>query len=95
MAKEAKKLTMDELQGVAGGTILETWSDAGKLKEWGVKDVTLECASVRKAFAQLGVELKDHGGLENGNEYRINGKLVTHDEALKFVANKLGKEYNP
>lgn len=95
MSKKDKKLTMEEAEGVAGGTILETLDDGSHLKNWGVDVGDSSCSNVRSAFKKLGVELKDHGGLFHGNEYRIDGKTVTRDEALKFVADKLGKEYNP
>ena len=77
-------------------------SDAKKFKELGVKIYDNEIAGVpvlfhdefvklRGAFQQYGVTIKDNGGLVNANEYFIDGKLVSRDDAWKHIEAQFNK----
>jgi hypothetical protein len=90
------KLTMEQLDGVVGGTYLESADDAKKFKEIGINlydgDIlgvpvlqSPEFAKLREAFNKFGVTIKDNGGLLNANQYFINGKLVSREEAWKHI----------
>ena len=93
---EIEKLDDEELENVAGGTYLESANDAKKFQEHGVKiydnDIIgipvlthNEFVKLRDAFNKYGVTIKDNGGLINSNEYYINNKLVTREEAWKHI----------
>jgi len=93
---ELEQLSDEELDNVAGGTYLESAIDAKKFQEHGIKIYDNEVIGVpileheefvklRDAFNKYGVTIKDKGGLVNGNEYYINDKLVTRDEAWKHI----------
>jgi len=106
MAKEILKdeiLKDAELDNVAGGTYLESSADAIKFKENGV-DLGIpmigdtiaimghdEFVKLRGAFEKYGVTIKDNGGLLKANEYFIDGKLVTRDDAWKHIEAQLKK----
>ena len=105
MAKEILKdeiLTDEELDGVAGGTYLESADDAKKFKKLGVNVYDNDIAGIpilthnefeklRGAFNEYGVTIKDKGGLLNTNEYYIDGKLVSRDDAWKHIEAQLKK----
>ena len=105
MAKEILKdeiLTDAELDNVAGGTYLESVDDAKKFKELGVNvyDTDVlgvpvlthdEFVKLRGAFEKYGVNVKDKGGLIDSNEYYIDGKLVTRDDAWKHINAQFNK----
>ena len=89
-------LSDEQLDEVAGGTYLESSSDALKFQKLGVdlgiKDVAGiaimghdEFVKLRDTFQQYGVTIKDHGGLINANEYFIDGKAVSRDDAWKHI----------
>ena len=93
---KSAELSDEELENVAGGTHLESADDAKKFKAIGVDVGAPEVLGVpvvthdqfvklREAFNQFGVTVKDHGGIEHGNEYFINGKLVSRDDAWKHI----------
>jgi len=106
MAKEILKdeiLKDEELDNVAGGTYLESSADAIKFKENGV-DLGIpmignaiaimgheEFVKLREAFNKYGVTIKDNGGLLKANEYFINGKMVSRDDAWKHIEAQLKK----
>ena len=93
----------EELDNVAGGTYLESSSDAIKFKENGV-DIGIpiigdtiaimghdEFVKLREAFNKYGVTIKDNGGLLKANEYYIDGKLVSREDAWKHIESQLSK----
>ncbi len=93
---ELEQLSDEELDNVAGGTYLESADDAKKFQKLGVKiydnDIIgipvlthNEFVKLRDAFNKYGVTIKDNGGLAKGNEYYINDKLVTREEAWKHI----------
>lgn len=105
MAKEILKdeiLKDEELDNVAGGTYLESASDAKKFKELGIDIGAEEILGVpvlthdefvklRGAFNKYGVTIKDNGGLIDANEYFIGDKLVSRDDAWKHIEAQLKK----
>ena len=85
-----------QLDGVAGGTYLESADDAKKFQERGIKiyehDIIgvpvlmhNEFVKLRDTFSQYGVTIKDSGGLINENKYYIGGKEVSRDDAWKHI----------
>ena len=99
MANEILKdeqLTDAQLNDVAGGTYVQSASDALKFKELGVKVYDTEIAGVpvlmhdqfiklRETFQKYGVTVEDHGGLTNDNKYFIGGEEVSRDAAWKHI----------
>jgi len=90
------KLNDEQLDGVAGGTYLESADDAKRFNEIGIKlyDTDIlgvpvlqspQFAKLREAFNKFGVTIKDKGGLLNANEYFIGDKMVSRDEAWKHI----------
>ena len=99
---QLEQLSDEELDNVAGGTYLESADDAKKFQKLGVKiydnDIIgipvlthNEFVKLRDAFNKYGVTIKDKGGLVNGNEYYINDKLVTREEAWKHIEKQFQK----
>lgn len=97
---ELEQLSDEELDQVAGGTYLESASDAAEFNKIGIKVYDTEIAGVpillhdnfvklRDEFQKFGVTVKDKGGLINSNEYYIGGKLVTRDEAWKHIRSQV------
>ena len=93
---ELEQLSDEELEKVAGGTYLESGSDAKKFKELGVKIYeneilgvpilqSAEFAKLREAFNKFGVTIKDNGGIINANEYFIGDKKVSRDDAWNHI----------
>ena len=66
-----KKMNFDELDGVAGGTIIETISDSAELYKRGLLDKEYEsCAAVRDKLHAMGYAgFVDKGGILNDNVY--------------------------
>lgn len=93
MAEEILKdevLSDEELEGVAGGTRDETYTDGDELVKRGLlseKDA-LSSSKVREAIHNLGYEYKDHGGLAifggKKNEYfDKDGNSVSREDFWK------------
>lgn len=91
-----EQLTDAQLNDVAGGTYVQSASDALKFKELGVKVYDTEIAGVpvlmhdqfvklRETFQKYGVTVEDHGGLTNDNKYFIGGEEVSRDAAWKHI----------
>ena len=79
-----------ELDGVAGGTRLETYGDGDELVKRGLlsADDALSSTKVRETIHNLGYKYKDHGGLSifgaKDNEYfNKNGESVTREQFWK------------
>ena len=97
---ELEMLSDDELEQIAGGTVGETVIESEFLYELGYGSVTTgvlelwvdwkgETAKVEKGWAKFGVECHSH---ENArNDFYIDGKKVSRDDAFKYAANKVGK----
>ncbi len=71
MAEDKKELNLEELDGVAGGNILETFSDSMELYKRGLLDKGYEsCKAVRDKLHGMGYAgYEDKGGLLNDNVY--------------------------
>ena len=100
---ELEQLSDEELENVAGGTYLESSEDAIRFQKNGVdlgistigKFVAVmghnDFVKLRGAFEKFGVTIKDKGGLVNANEYFLNGKLVSREDAWKHIESQLKK----
>ena len=95
-------LNDEELEQVAGGNYFESMSDAQKFENLGIKisekniggmPILMhdEFVKLRETFKIYGVEIKDHGGLINDNEYFINGNQVSRDDAWKHIESQFKK----
>ena len=99
MANEILKdeiMNGEELDNVAGGTYLESASDAKNFKDIGINvyenDIlgvpvlqNAQFTKLRDAFNKFGVTIKDNGGIINANQYFIGDKEVSRDEAWKHI----------
>ena len=87
MAKEILKdeiLKDEELDGVTGGTRIETFQDGDELLKRGLisEDDALSSSKVRETIHKLGYKYVDHGGIKafggKDNEYfNKNGESVS------------------
>ena len=90
MANEILKdeiLKDEELDGVAGGTRLETFADGNELYKRGLLSAedALSSAPVRNMLHKMGYAgYEDKGGIINGNIYTDkSGNTITRDEFWK------------
>lgn len=80
---ENKKMNLEELDSVAGGTIVETVADSTELYKRGLLDKEYDsCAAVRDKLHGMGYTgYVDKGGLANGNIYTDkNGNVITRQQ---------------
>ena len=77
----------EELDGVAGGTRLETFADGNELYKRGLlnEDDAFSAAPVRNMLHKMGYAgYEDKGGIINGNIYTDkSGNTITRDEFWK------------
>lgn len=82
-----KKLADDQLEGVAGGTRLETYSDGDELRKRGLlsQEDALHSSPVRNKLHELGYTgYKDNGGIINGNIYTDkSGNTISREQFWK------------
>jgi len=80
--KENKKMDIEQLEGVAGGTIFETFGDSMELYKRGLLDKEYEsCAAVRDKLRSMGYGYEDKGGLLKDNIYKDkNGNEISRKE---------------
>lgn len=91
MSKEkklaGKALGDNELEGVSGGTRLETYADGNELYKRGLlsEEDALHSAPVRDILHKLGYDgYKDNSGLFNDNIYTDkNGKKISREDFWK------------
>ena len=80
-------LSDDELEGVAGGTRLETFADGNELYKRGLlsQDDALSSTPVRELLHKMGYSgYKDKGGLINDNIYTDKkGNQISRDDFWK------------
>ena len=97
---EVNELAEEQLDDISGGTYLETADDAKRLLRKGIKTYGSELfgvpimsggdmAALRSALASFGVTIKDNGGIINANEYFIDGRKVSRDEAWSYINSKV------
>ncbi len=100
---DAKKLSMDELDAAAGGSLSESSRDSkflhalsgicdryGKTKLFFSGDSRDE---VRQAWAAVGVSVIMN--FSDDNEYWINGVQVSQDKAMEYAQKKMGVTLDP
>ncbi len=107
MAKidESKKLSMEELDGAAGGTWEETSRDSkflnaltGKCDRFGRVKLFFsgDCRDeVIRAWADLGVTMVINTGIDRRNEYYIDGQKVGQSYAMDYAQKKMGITLDP
>lgn len=82
-----KKLTEDQLEGVAGGNRLETYSDGNELYKRGLisENDALHSSPVRDKLHEMGYTgYKDNGGLIKANIYTDkSGNTITREQFWK------------
>ena len=90
-----RKLNDQELEGVAGGTYLQSMEVAGFLEKAGYKNMFNDIGgvnfdSMRTALKDMGFESHDKGGLLNDNTYTqiSTGKEFSQDELMKALKEK-------
>ena len=90
-----RKLNDQELEGVAGGTYLQSMEVAGFLEKAGYKNMFNDIGgvnfdSMRDALKGLGFESHDKGGLLKDNTYTeiSTGKKFSQDELMKTLKEK-------
>ena len=90
-----RKLNDQELEGVAGGTYLQSMEVAGFLEKAGYKNMHNDIGgvkfdSMRDALKGLGFESHDKGGLLKDNTYTeiSTGKEFSQDELMKTLKEK-------
>jgi len=84
--KKIKKLNIEELEGVSGGTIIETVADSLELYKRGLLDKEYDgCAAVRDKLHNMGYGgYVDNGGIANGNIYTDkDGNMITRQQFWK------------
>ena len=102
MAKEILKdeiLKDEQLEGVAGGTVREYDLDTSFMQAVGVmRQGESGSDALQRAFASQGISVIFHGVNDNSgtlaNEYYMNGKQITRNEALNTVMKKTGTKVN-
>ena len=79
-----------ELDGVAGGTRLETYGDGNELYKRGLisEDDAVSSSKVREALHNLGYKYVDHGGMavfgaKNNEYFNKKGDSVNRDDFWK------------
>ena len=86
MLKESKKLNLEELEGVSGGTIIETVADSVELYKRGLLDKEYDgSAAVRDKLHSMGYSgYVDNGGIVKGNIYTDkDGNTITRQQFWK------------
>ena len=83
---ESKKLNIEELEGVSGGTIVETVADSVELYKRGLLPKEYDsCAAVRDKLHSMGYSgYVDNGGIVKGNIYTDkDGNTITRQQFWK------------
>ena len=91
--EELEQLSDEELEQVAGGTMEEVDEDVNRFKKLNISidgEDSLGTTSKDYFYAALTMEFRKHGvkyvhSFSNPNQYYIDGKKVTQDEAWKHI----------
>ena len=97
-----EKLSDSQLEKVTGGTYLECRQDARRFTELGIPGFYPEkgelpflehdeLIDLTNLFSKYGVDYKYYGGDCMSNEYFIDGKKVSREDAWKHIENKFKK----
>ena len=84
--EKRKKLNVEELEGVVGGTIVETVADSVELYKRGLLSKEYDsCAAVRDKLHSMGYSgYEDKGGIAKGNIYTDkSGNTITRQQFWK------------
>ena len=94
---ENKKLSLEQMDKVTGGTAKENYEDMAMFKEFGI-DCGGDYEKLRDAFYKYGIKLKDHGGFNKNDYYRINPDnsrtKISRTEAYEQVKYRIMQERN-
>ena len=100
---EDKKLTMEEMEQVAGGRNWEVVDDSkflnvllrgrpGQCDRYGSWRAGLNDTEIAKAWASVGIRAKFHYSSKAGpNEYYLDGKEISREEAWAHAEQVVGK----
>ena len=105
MTMEDKKLTMEEMEQVAGGTIHETSDDSkflnvllhgrpGRCDRYGCWRAGCNYPEIARAWASVGIKvvINDHSLYkEISNEYYLNGKQIPRAAAWAHAEQVVGR----
>ncbi len=84
MSEEKKKtgeLEDEELAGVSGGTITESFEIRQLL---GLPRET-RTSEIVEVLGKLGIEVEDNGGMTKPNQYKHRGKEMSHTEIMELL----------
>ena len=101
---ENKKLTMEEMEQVAGGTCIETADDSkflnvllrgrsGQCDRYGTWTCVNHHPEIAKAWESVGIkiEFREGKGYLGKNVYRLGNKQISRDEAWAHAEKTVGK----
>lgn len=95
----SKKMVMEQLDCVAGGTYPQSMEIANFLEKAGYKGLykggKVDFTVLRNVVSSLGFDCHDHGGIFHSNTYtnKVTGTEYTHEEfkfALKYKFPNVG-----
>lgn len=92
--KNDKKVSLDELEVVSGGTIIESYHVGFMLQDAGynVFDADgkfMDMSKFRGVLNGMGFDkIDDHGGLFEGNKYGMGDKTFSNDQLIDFLKSK-------
>ena len=102
---ELEKMSDEELDNVAGGSVYEMADDSrflnslnGSTNRYGATRMWFDTAKqgdkLKAAWAELGIEMEYSGGLNyfgmSCNTYKLNGKEITQEEARQHAMEVTG-----
>lgn len=100
MTNANQKLSMEELDQVAGGSLQESSSDSkflgaltGKCDRYGTGMIYWSrpaADEVRSAWSSVGIDIKMNK--DAGNQYFLNGKEITQAQAMDHAQAVTGKQ---
>ena len=93
---EGKKVSLEDLECVSGGTIIESYHVGCILQDAGYKvfdsnGYTLNFDKFRSVLKGMGFEkINDHGGILNENSYVLKGETMNNEQLINFLVQKKG-----
>jgi len=103
MSDKANEISVDGLEGVAGGSIFDSEDDAKRFADNQIKvdyrerlpserDFTLtvgDLFALQNAFLRFGVRVRNPIKPNKANQYFIDGKEVTREEAWQHIESQI------
>jgi len=92
--KKDKKIALDELEVVSGGTIIESYHVGFMLQDAGynVFDADgkfMDMSKFRSVLKGMGFDkIEDHGGILEANKYSMGDKTFNNVELVDFLKSK-------